>query len=130
MAPRRTVTGEEAMASRRAAFLAAHDRTHGKEAMTSHRTELITVGGHTATWTDFEAAMVECVVDLEAAKAAQKERKRQKAVTKRESHRRKKEETARRGEERLAEIEARWAGAYKAWKENTGVWPACPNGSM
>uniref|UniRef100_R7WB67 SNF2 N-terminal domain-containing protein n=1 Tax=Aegilops tauschii TaxID=37682 RepID=R7WB67_AEGTA len=29
MAPRRTITGKEVMASRRAAFLAAHDRAHG-----------------------------------------------------------------------------------------------------
>ena len=74
--------------------------------------------------------MAEWVVDLEAAKAAQKERKRQKAVKKRESRRRKKKEAARRGEESLAEIEARWAAAYKVRKENVGVWPACPDGSM
>ena len=130
MAPRRTVTGNEAMASRRAAFLAACDRTHGKEAMASRRAEFIAAGGQTVTWADFEAAMAEWVVDLEAAKAAQKERKRQKAVKKRESRRRKKKEAARRGEESLAEIEARWAAAYKAGKENAGVWPACPDGSM
>ena len=64
------------------------------------------------------------------AKAAQKERKRQKAVKKRESRRRKKKEAARRGEESLAEIDARWAAAYKSGKENTSVWPACPDGSM
>ena len=69
--------------------------------------------------------MAEWVVDLEAAKAAQKERKRQKAVKKRESRRRKKKEAARHGEESLAEMEARWAAAYKAGKENAGVWPAC-----
>ena len=74
--------------------------------------------------------MAEWVVDLEAAKAAQKERKRQKAIKKRESRYRKKKEAARHGEESLAEIEARLASAYKARKENTGVWPACPNGSM
>ena len=74
--------------------------------------------------------MAEWVVDLEAAKAAQKERKRQKAVKKRESRCRKKKEAARRGEESLAEIDARWAAAYKAGKENAGVWPACPDGSM
>ena len=110
MAPQRTVTGKEAMASRRAEFIA--------------------VGGQTVTWADFEAAMAEWVVDLEAAKAAQKERKRQKAVKKRESRRRKKKEAARRGEESLAEIEARWAASYKVRKENVGVWPACPNGSI
>ena len=118
------------MASRCAAFLAARDRTHGKEAMASCRTEFIAAGGQTVTWADFEAAMAEWVVDLEAAKAAQKERKRQKAVKKRESRRRKKKEAARHGEESLAEIEARWAAAYKAGKENTGVSPACLDGSM
>ena len=116
MAPRRTVTGKEAMASRRAAFHAARDRTHGKEAMASPRAEFIAAGSHRVTWVDFEAAMAEWVVDLEAAKAAQKERKRQKAVTKRESHRRKTEEASRRAEESLAEIEARWDAAYKAGK--------------
>ena len=78
------------MASRRAAFLAARDRTHGKEAMASRRAEFIAAGGHTVTWADFEAAMAEWVVDLEAAKAAQKVRKWQKAVKKRESRHRKK----------------------------------------
>ena len=130
MAPRHTVTGKEAMASRRAAFLAARDRAHGKEVMASYRAEFIAVGSQTVTWAHFEAAMAEWVVDLEAAKATQKERKRQKAVKKRESRRRKKKEAARRGEESLAEIKAQWAAAYKAGKENAGVWPACPNGSM
>ena len=69
-------------------------------------------------------------MDLEAAEAAQKERKRQKAVKKRESYRCKIKEAARRGEESLAEIKAWWAAAYKAGKENAGVWPACPDGSM
>ena len=59
MAPRRTVTGNEAMPSRRAAFLAARDRTHGKEAMASCRAEFIAAGGHNVTWADFEAAMAE-----------------------------------------------------------------------
>ena len=79
---------------------------------------------------DFEAAMAEWAVDLEAAKAVQEDRKRQKSVKKRDSRRRKKEEAARRDEESLAEIEARLAAAYKAGKENAGVWPACPDGSM
>ena len=114
MAPPRTVTGKEAIASRRAAFLAARDRTHGKEAMASRRAEFIAAGGQTVTWADIEAAMAECVVDLEAAKAAEKERKRQKAVKKRESRRHKKKEVTRRAEESLAEIEAWWASAYKA----------------
>ena len=130
MAPRRTVTGKEAMAYRRAAFLAARDRTHGKEAMASRRAEFIAAGGQTVAWADFEATMAEWVVDLEAAKAAQKERKRQKVVKKRESRRRKKKEAARHGEESLAEIEARWVAAYKAGKENAGIWPACSDGSM
>ena len=52
--------------------------------------EFIAAAGQTVTWADIEAAMAEWVVDLEAAKAAQKERKRQKAVKKRESRRRKK----------------------------------------
>ena len=121
MAPRRTVTGKEAMASRRATFLAARDRTHGKEAMASRRAEFIAAAGQTVTWADFEGTMAKCVVDLEAAKSAQKEQKRQKAVKKRESRRRKKKEAARRGEESLAEIEARWAAAYKAGKENADV---------
>ena len=82
MAPRHIVTGKEAKASRRATFLAARDRTHGKEAMASRRAEFIAAGGQTVTWADFEAAMAEWVVDLEAAKAAQKERKRQKEVKK------------------------------------------------
>ena len=130
MAPWRTVTGKQAVASRHAAFLAVRDRTHGKEAMASRCAEFIAAGGQTVTWADFEATMAEWVVDLEAAKAAQKERKRQKAVKKRESRHRKKKEAARHGEESLAEIEARWAAAYKAGKENASVWPACPDGSM
>ena len=130
MAPRRTVTGKGALASRHATFLAARGRTHGKVAMASRRTQFIGAGSQTITWADFEAAMAEWVVDLEAAKAAQKEQKRQKAVKERESRRRKKKEAARHGEESLAEIEARWAAAYKAGKENAGVWPTCPDGSM
>ena len=41
MAPRRTVAGKEAMASRHAAFLATRDRTHGKKAMASRRPEFM-----------------------------------------------------------------------------------------
>ena len=70
MAPRRTITGKEAMASRRGTFLAARGRTHGKEAMASRRAEFIAASGQTVTWADFEATMAEWVVDLEAAKAA------------------------------------------------------------
>ena len=75
MVPRCTVTGKEVMASRRATFLAARDRTHGKEVMACRCAEFIAVGGQTVTWADFEAAMAEWVVDIEVAKAAQKERK-------------------------------------------------------
>ena len=50
--------------------------------MASRRAEFIAAGGQTVTWADFEAAMAEWVVDLEAAKATQKERKRQKEVKK------------------------------------------------
>ena len=67
MALRCTLTGKEAMASHRAAFLAARDHTHGKEAMASRRAEFIAATGHTVTWADFEAAMAEWAVDLEAA---------------------------------------------------------------
>ena len=59
MAPRRTVTGKEAMAYHRAAFLAARDRTHGKEAMASRHAEFIAAGSQTVTWVDFEAAIAE-----------------------------------------------------------------------
>ena len=45
MAPRRTVTGKEAMASRCVAFLATRDDAHGKEAMASRRDEFIAAGG-------------------------------------------------------------------------------------
>ena len=69
--------------------------------------------------------MDECVVDLEAAKAAQRERKSQKALKKREACRHKKEKDARAAAERSAEIQARWGVAVKAGKENDGVWPAC-----
>ena len=50
MAPRRKVTGKEAMASRRATFLAARDRIHGKEAMASHRAEFIAAASQTVIW--------------------------------------------------------------------------------
>ena len=94
-----------------------------KEAMESRRTEFIAAAGQIVTWADFEAAMAEWVVDLEAAKAAEKERKRHKAVKKRGFRRRKKKGAARRAEESLAEIEARWAATYKAKKKNAGVLP-------
>jgi hypothetical protein len=95
------------MASRRAEFIAARDRT--------------------PMWADFEAAMAEWAVEQEEAKAAQKEGKRQKALKKRESRHRKKEAAARAAEESRAEIQARWAAADKAGKEYDGFWgwPAC-----
>ena len=43
--------------------------------MASRRAKFITAGGQTVTWADFEAAMAEWVVDLEAAKAVGKGRK-------------------------------------------------------
>ena len=56
MPPRRTLTGKEAMASRRAEFLAAHDRTqNGREVMASRRAEFIAARDLTPTWADFEA---------------------------------------------------------------------------
>ena len=58
------------MASRRAEFLAAHDRTqNGREAMASRRAKFIVARGHTSTWAYFDAA-AEWAVDLEVAKAA------------------------------------------------------------
>ena len=48
--------------------------------------------------------MAEWAVDLEAAKAAQEDQKRQKAVRKRESRCHKKEEAARHDDESLTEI--------------------------
>ena len=79
------------MASRRAEFIAARDRTRtGKEAKASHRVEFIAARDRTPTWADFEAAMAEWAVEQEEAKSAQKERKRRKALKKIESHRRKK----------------------------------------
>ena len=58
------------MASRCAAFLTTRDCAHGKEVMASRRAEFIAAAGQTVTWADFEAAMAEWLVDLEAAKAA------------------------------------------------------------
>ena len=84
MPPRRTLTGKEAMASRRAEFLAAHDRTqNGREAMASRRAEFITARDLTTTWEEFEDAKAEWAAEQEAAKATQRERKSQKALKKR-----------------------------------------------
>jgi hypothetical protein len=106
MPPRRTLTGKEAMASRRAEFIAAHDRT--------------------PTWADFEVAKAEWEVE---AIAAQEERKREKSLKKREKPRRKKEAATRATEESWEEIQARWDAADKAEKETEGVWPAWPGSS-
>ena len=126
MAPWRTVTGKEAMASRRAEFLAAHERTqNGREAMASRRAEFIATRDLTTMWEEFEDAKAEWAVEQEAAKAAQRERKSKKALKKRETLCRKKEEDARTAVERSAEIQARCGVADKARKENAGVWPAC-----
>ena len=107
-------------------FLAARNRTHGKEAMASRSAEFIAAGGHTGTWEDFESAMAEWVVDLEVAKAAEKVRKRQKAVKKRESGRHKKKEAARHGEESLAEIEARWLPPTRPRRRTSGFGQHAP----
>ena len=114
------------MASHRAEFLAAHDhKQNGREAMASRRAEFIAARDLTPTWAEFEAAKAEWAVEQEAAKAAQRERKSQKALKKRETRCRKKEEDARAAAERSAEIQARWGVTDKAGKENDGVWPAC-----
>ena len=48
------------MASRRAEFLAAHDRTqNGREAMASRHVEFITARDLTPMWAEFEAAKAE-----------------------------------------------------------------------
>ena len=83
------------MASRRAEFLAAHDRTqNGREAMASRRAEFIVARDLTTMWEGFGDAKAEWAVEQEAAKAAPRERKSQKALKKREA-RCKKENDAR-----------------------------------
>ena len=105
MPPRRTLIGKEAMASRRTEFLTAHDRTqNGREAMPSRHAEFIAARDLTPMWAEFEAAKAEWAVEQEATKAAQRERKSQKALKKREACRRNKEEDARAATERSAEI--------------------------
>ena len=114
------------MASRRAEFLAAHERTqNGREAMASLCAKFIVARDLTTMWEEFEDAKAEWAVEQEAAKAAQREQKSQKALKKREAHRRKKERDARAAAERSAEIQARWGVVDKVRKENDGVWPAC-----
>ena len=117
---------KEAMASRRAEFLATQDRTqNGREAMASRRAEFIAARDLTTMWEEFEDAKAEWAGEQEAAKAAQREQKSQKALKKREAHRRKKEKDARTATKRSAEIQARWGVVDKARKEDDGVWPAC-----
>ena len=71
MPPRRTLTGKAAMASRRAEFLTAHDRTqNGRQAVASRRAEFIAARDLTPMWAEFEAAKAEWAVEQEAAKAA------------------------------------------------------------
>ena len=114
------------MASRRTEFIAAHDQTqNGREAVASRHAEFIAARDLTPMWEEFEAAKDEWAVEQEAAKAAQREQKSQKALKKREARRCKKEEDARAAAERSAEIQARWGVADKAGKENDDVWPAC-----
>ena len=126
MPPRRTLTGKVAMASRRAEFLAAHERPqNGREAMASRHAVFITAHDLTLMWAKFEAAKAEWAVEQEAAKPTHRERKSQKALKKREARHHKKEKDARAAAERSAEIQARWGVANKARKENDGVWPAC-----
>ena len=79
----------------RAEFLAAHDRTqNGMEEMASRCAEFIAARDLTTMREEFEDAKDEWVVEQEAAKAAQRERKSQKALKKREARRRKKEKDA------------------------------------
>ena len=120
MPPRRTLTGKEAMASRRAEFLAAHDRTqNGREAIAPRRAEFIATCDLTPTWAEFEATKAEWAVEQEASKAAQRERKSQKALKKREARCRKKEEDVRAAAERSAEIQARWVSPTKPGRRTT-----------
>ena len=71
MPPRRTLTGKAVMASRRAEFLAAHERTQNvREAMASRRAEFIAARDLTTMWEEFEDAKSEWVVEQEAAKAS------------------------------------------------------------
>ena len=114
------------MASHRAEFLAAHDRTqNGREAMASHRAEFIAARDLTTMWEEFEDAKAEWAVEQEAAKAAQREQKSPKALKKREARHRKKEQDTCATTERSAEIQAWWGVADKAGKENDVVCLAC-----
>ena len=93
--------------------------------MASRRAEFIAARDLTTMWEEFEDAKAEWAVEQEAAKAAQREQKSQKALKKREVGCRKKEEYARAAAERSAEIQAWWGVIDNARKKNDGVWPAC-----
>ena len=93
--------------------------------MASRRAEFIAARDLTLMWAEFEATKAEWAVEQEAAKAAQRERKSQKALKKREARCRKKEKDKRAVAERSAEIQARWGVTDKAGKENDGAWLAC-----
>ena len=93
--------------------------------MSSRRAEFIAARDLTPMWAEFEAAKAEWAVEQEVAKAAQRERKSQKALKKREARCRKKEKDARAAAERSAEIQAWWGVTNKAGKENDDIWPAC-----
>ena len=59
------------MASHHAKFLAADDHTqNGREAMASRRAEFIAARDLTTMWEEFEDAKAEWAVEQEAAKAA------------------------------------------------------------
>ena len=93
--------------------------------MASRCAEFIATRDLTPTWAEFEVAKVEWAVEQEVAKAAQRERKRQKALKKREARCRKKEEDARAAAKSSPKIQARCSVADKAGKENDSVWPSC-----
>ena len=87
--------------------------------MASHRDDFIVARDHTPMWAEFEAAKAEWAVEQEAAKAAQRERKSQKALKKREARHRKKEKDAHAAAERSAEIQARWVSPTKPGRRTT-----------
>ena len=73
---RHTLTGKAAMASHRAEFFTAHERTqNGREAMASRRAEFIAARDLTTMWEEFEDAKAEWAVEQEVAKVAQRKRK-------------------------------------------------------
>ena len=108
------------MASRHAEFLAAHDHTqNGREVVASRRAEFIAARDLTPMWAEFEAGKAEWVVEQEAAKATQRERRSQKALKKREARHRKKEEDARAAAESSAKIQDGGVSPTKAGRRTT-----------